>query len=51
MGQWKLKNGETIELIFDEEGNFIEFGKNISEEKIKMFIEEINLQCKINKKS
>ena len=42
MGFWKLKDGRMIELIFDDEGKFIKFGGNISDEEAEEIKKEIN---------
>jgi ethanolamine utilization protein EutA (predicted chaperonin) len=42
MGYWQLKDGRKIEMIFDQEGNFIKFGENITDEEVVKITKEIN---------
>jgi len=46
MGFWELKNGKMIEMIFDEDGNFIKFGGILTEKEIEEIKKEINITLK-----
>lgn len=46
MGHLKLKDGRIVELIFDDEGKFVKFGGNISDEEAEEIKKETNERLK-----
>ena len=41
MGFWKLNNGKEVEMIFDDDGKFIRFGDNVSDQDKESVTEEL----------
>ncbi|MDD4111354.1 MAG: hypothetical protein PHS54_07465 [Clostridia bacterium] len=41
MGFWKLNSGEMVEIVFDNEGNFIKFNGDFTEEEMEDIKKEI----------
>jgi len=41
MGFWKCKDGAMVEMIFDEEGNFVKFGNGVKKEDAEKAEKEI----------
>lgn len=41
MGFWKRKDGTMVEMVFDENLEFVEFGGNITEEEAREVEKEI----------
>lgn len=41
LGFWKRKDGTMVELIFDDNGRFVKFGGDISEEEAETIKKEI----------
>jgi hypothetical protein len=44
MGFWQLENGTMVEMVFDEEGKFIKFGDDVTEENAEKAREEITIE-------
>ena len=41
MGFWQCKDGTMVEMIFDEEGNFVKFGNGVKKEDAEKATKEI----------
>ena len=46
MGFWKCKDGTEVEMIFNEQGQFVKFGDDVKEEDVEKAKNEINAEQK-----
>ena len=42
MGYWQCKDGAKVELIFDDNGDFVRFGDDVKQEDAEKYIKELS---------